>query len=150
VIFIKRRWAGQGLWDTEVVMSTLPDNGMVHLDSSYSVAETVERVLKTLSQRGLTLFARIDHSGGAAAVGLEMPPTELLIFGSAKSGTPLMLAAPTLAIDLPLKALAWQDKDGKVRLSFNSTEYLKNRHSLPNELIKNIAGLPSILEAALL
>ena len=105
--------------------------------------------LKQLSERGLTLFSRIDHSAGAAAVGLEMPPTELLIFGSAKAGTPLMLAAPTLAIDLPLKALAWQDKEGKVRLSFNSAEYLKNRHNIPNDLLKNIAGLPSILEAAL-
>jgi uncharacterized protein (DUF302 family) len=130
-------------------MTTLPDNGMVHLDSPYSVPETVKRVLKVLSERGLTLFAHIDHSAGAAAVGLEMPPTELLIFGSAKAGTPLMLAAPTLAIDLPLKALAWQDQEGKVRLSFNSAEYLKNRHSLPDDLLKNIAGLPAILEAAL-
>jgi uncharacterized protein (DUF302 family) len=132
-----------------MVMTTLPDNGVIHLDSPYSVPETVDRVLKQLSERGLTLFSRIDHSAGAAAVGLEMPPTELLIFGSAKAGTPLMLAAPTLAIDLPLKALAWQDKEGKVRLSFNSAEYLKNRHNIPNDLLKNIAGLPSILEAAL-
>lgn len=132
-----------------MVMTTLPDNGLIHLDSPYSVPETVDRVLKQLSERGLTLFARIDHSAGAAAVGLEMPPTELLIFGSAKAGTPLMLAAPSLAIDLPLKALAWQDKNGKVRLSFNSAEYLKNRHNIPNDLLKNIAGLPSILEAAL-
>jgi uncharacterized protein (DUF302 family) len=132
-----------------MVMTTLPDNGVIHLDSPYSVPETVDRVLKQLSERGLTLFSRIDHSAGAAAVGLEMPPTELLIFGSAKAGTPLMLAAPTLAIDLPLKALAWQDKDGQVRLSFNTAEYLKNRHNIPNDLLKNIAGLPSVLEAAL-
>jgi uncharacterized protein (DUF302 family) len=130
-------------------MLTFPDNGLVHLNSPYSVPETVERVVKLLGEKGLTLFARIDHSGGAAAVGLQMPPTELLIFGNAKSGTPLMLAAPTSAIDLPLKALAWQDAEGNVRLSFNSTEYLKNRHGLPNDLLKNIAGLPAILEAAL-
>ena len=130
-------------------MLTLPDNGVVHLDSPYSVPETVERVVKLLIEKGLSLFARIDHSGGAAAVGLQMPPTELLIFGSAKAGTPLMLAAPTSAIDLPLKALAWQDEEGKVRLSFNSTDYLKNRHNLPNDLLRNIAGLPAILEAAL-
>ena len=130
-------------------MTALPDNGMVHLDSPYSVPETVKRVLNVLSDRGLTLFARSDHSAGAAAVGLTMPPTELLVFGSAKAGTPLMLAAPTLAIDLPLKALAWQDTEGTVRLSFNSTEYLKNRHNLPSDLLRNIAGLPSILEAAL-
>jgi uncharacterized protein (DUF302 family) len=130
-------------------MTNLPDNGMVHLDSPYSVPETVDRILKQLSERGLTLFARIDHSAGATAVGLAMPPTELLIFGSAKAGTPLMLAAPTSAIDLPLKALAWQDNNGKVRLSFNSAEYLKGRHTIPNDLLTNIAGLPSILEAAL-
>ena len=132
-----------------MVMTTLPDNGLIHLDSPYSVPETVDHVIKQIAERGLTLFARIDHSAGAAAVGLEMPPTELLIFGSAKAGTPLMLAAPSLAIDLPLKALAWQDKDGKVRLSFNSAGYLKNRHNIPHDLLKNIAGLPSILEAAL-
>jgi uncharacterized protein (DUF302 family) len=132
-----------------MAMPTLPDNGVVHLDSPYSVPETVERVVRFLAVKGLTLFARIDHSGAAAAVGLEMPPTELLIFGSAKAGTPLMLAAPTAAIDLPLKALAWQDEEGKVRLSFNSTEYLKNRHNLPADLVKNIAGLSTILEAAL-
>jgi uncharacterized protein (DUF302 family) len=130
-------------------MATLPDNGMLHLDSPYSVSETVERVVKLLTERGLTLFARIDHSGGAAAVGLAMPPTELLIFGNAKAGTPLMLAAPTLAIDLPLKALAWQDDAGEVRLSFNTTEYLQKRHNLPADLVKNIAGLPSLLESAL-
>ncbi len=122
---------------------------MLHLDSPYSVSETVERVVKLLTERGLTLFARIDHSGGAAAVGLAMPPTELLIFGNAKAGTPLMLAAPTLAIDLPLKALAWQDDAGEVRLSFNTTEYLQKRHNLPADLVKNIAGLPSLLESAL-
>ncbi len=132
-----------------MVMATLPDNGMLHLDSPYSVSETVERVVKLLTERGLTLFARIDHSGGAAAVGLAMPPTELLIFGNAKAGTPLMLAAPTLAIDLPLKALAWQDDAGEVRLSFNTTEYLQKRHNLPADLVKNIAGLPSLLESAL-
>jgi uncharacterized protein (DUF302 family) len=130
-------------------MTNPTDNGLIHLDSPYSVPETVDRVLKQLSTRGLTLFARINHSAGAAAVGLEMPPTELLIFGSAKAGTPLMLAAPTLAIDLPLKALAWQDQDGKVRLSFNSAEYLQIRHNIPHDLLKNIAGLPFVLEAAL-
>jgi uncharacterized protein (DUF302 family) len=130
-------------------MQELPDNGMVHLDSPYSVAESVERVLKVIAGKGLTLFARIDHAGGAAAVGLKMPPTELLIFGSPQSGTPLMLAAPTLAIDLPLKALVWQDEEGKVRVSCNSAKYLKNRHNFPESLLRNISGLPTMLEAAL-
>jgi uncharacterized protein (DUF302 family) len=130
-------------------MRELPDNGMVHLDSPYSVAETVERILKTVAAKGLTLFARIDHSGGAAAVGLSMRPTELLIFGSAKSGTPLMVATPTLAIDLPLKALVWEDDEGKVRVSFNSPDYLQNRHNLPADLLPNIAGLRVLLEASL-
>jgi uncharacterized protein (DUF302 family) len=130
-------------------MQILPDNGMIHLDSSYSVAETVERVLKVLVARGLKLFARVDHAGEAATVGLKMPPTELLIFGNSKAGTPLMLAAPTCAIDLPLKALVWEDADGKVRLSFNGTEYLKHRHDLPEDLLSNISGVPKLLEAAL-
>ncbi len=130
-------------------MRELPDNGMVHIDSPHSVAETIERILGMITAKGLTLFARIDHAGGAAAVGLKMPPTELLIFGNAKSGTPLMLAAPTLAIDLPLKALVWQDDEGKVRVSYNSAEYLKNRHGFPDSLLPNIAGLPVLLEGAL-
>ena len=130
-------------------MHELPDNGIVHVNSPYPVAETIERILKMIAAKGLTLFARIDHAAGAASVGLEMLPTELLIFGSPKSGTPLMLAAPTLAIDLPLKALVWQDDADNVRVSFNSAEYLKNRHSFPADLLPNIAGLPGILEAAL-
>jgi uncharacterized protein (DUF302 family) len=130
-------------------MQELPDNGMVHLDSPFAVDESIERILKTIAAKGLTLFARVDHARGAAAVGLTMRPTELLIFGSAKAGTPLMLASPTLAIDLPLKALVWEDDEGKVRVSCNSVDYLKARHHLPDALLVNIAGLPAILEAAL-
>jgi uncharacterized protein (DUF302 family) len=130
-------------------MRELPDNGMVHLDSLYSVAETVERVLRAIAAKGLTLFARIDHAAGAAAVGLSMPPSELLIFGNAKAGTPLMLAAPTAAIDLPLKALVWQDLEGRVRLSFNTAEYMQSRHRFPESLLPNIASLPIILQEAL-
>jgi uncharacterized protein (DUF302 family) len=99
-----------------------------------------------ITAKGLTVFARIDHSGEAAKVGLEMQPTELLIFGSPKSGTPLMIAAPTLAIDLPLKALVWQDVDGVVWLSYNSPEYLQQRHEIPEALVKGIAGIRSICE----
>src|ERR1700742_4970737 len=109
-------------------MSDMPDNGLVHLSSPHSVLETVTRLETIIREKGLTLFAQIDHSGEAAKVGLKMQPTKLLIFGNAKSGTPLMIASPTIAIDLPLKALVWQDTDDNVWLSYNRTDYLKQRH----------------------
>jgi uncharacterized protein (DUF302 family) len=127
-------------------MAPPSDNGMVHLRSPYSVAETLLRLEALVTTKGLTIFARVDHSGEAAKVGMEMQPTELLIFGSPKSGTPLMIASPTLAIDLPLKALAWQDVDGAVWLSYNSPEYLQQRHKIPDSLLQNIAGIRSICE----
>jgi uncharacterized protein (DUF302 family) len=101
-----------------------------------------------IATRGLAIFARIDHSGEAAKLGLEMQPTELLIFGSPRSGTPLMIASPSLALDLPLKALAWQDIEGVVWLSYNSPEYLQQRHDIPEALIKNIAGIRALCEEA--
>jgi uncharacterized protein (DUF302 family) len=94
------------------------------------------------------VFARIDHSGEAEKVGLKMRPTQLLIFGSPKAGTPVMIAAPSVAIDLPLKALAWEDAQGQVWLSYNSPDYLKQRHAIPDELVKNIAGVGALLEKA--
>jgi uncharacterized protein (DUF302 family) len=129
-------------------MTALPDNGMVHLSSVHSVAETMARLEALLKARGVAIFARIDHSGEAAKVGLEMRPTEVLIFGNPKAGTPLMVAAPTVAIDLPLKALVWEDAEGKVWLSYNSPEYLGRRHGIPEELLANIAGPRVILEEA--
>ena len=129
-------------------MTALPDNGMIHLGSRYSVPETLKRLEALLSAKGLTVFARVDHSGEAAKVGLTMRPTQLIIFGSPKAGTPLMVASPTLAIDLPLKVLAWEDADGKVWLSSNSPEYLKTRHGIPDELVKNIAGAGGLMDAA--
>jgi uncharacterized protein (DUF302 family) len=120
-------------------------NDMIHLSSPYSVPETLQRLEALLTSKGLTIFCRIDHSGGAEKAGLKMNPTKLIIFGSPKSGTPLMLAAPTLAIDLPLKALVWQDSAGKVWLSYNSPEYLQARHNVPADLIKNIAGAGPLL-----
>jgi uncharacterized protein (DUF302 family) len=122
--------------------------GLTHLPSPYSVADTLKRLESVIASKGLTIFARIDHSGEAAKVGLTMQPTELLLFGSPKSGTPLMVASPTLAIDLPLKALVWQDVEGAVWLSYNSPEYLQQRHTIPDALIKNIAGIRSICEEA--
>jgi uncharacterized protein (DUF302 family) len=129
-------------------MSQLRDNGLVHLRSIHSVVDTVARLEAILHTKGLPILAQIDHSGDAAKAGLAMPPTKLLIFGNSRSGTPLMISAPTVAIDLPLKALIWQDTDGKVWLSYNSPEYLKDRHGIPNDLLKNIAGISAICEEA--
>ncbi len=126
----------------------MKDQGLIHLPSPYSVPQTVQRLEDILKARGLQIFARVDHSGEAEKVGLKMRPTQLLIFGSPKGGTPLMIAAPSLAIDLPLKALAWQDAEGKVWLTYNSPEYLKERHAVPEELIKNIAVAGPLMQQA--
>jgi uncharacterized protein (DUF302 family) len=122
------------------------NNGMVHLSSPYSVPETLLRLESVLKAKGLAIFCRVDHSGEAEKAGLKMNPTQLIIFGSPKAGTPLMVASPTLAIDLPLKAFVWEDADGKVWVSYNSPEYLKARHNIPDELVKNIAGIGPLLE----
>jgi uncharacterized protein (DUF302 family) len=110
--------------------------------------ETLARLETIVQAKGLTILARIDHSGDAARVGLQMPPTKLLIFGNPKSGTPLMIASPSVAIDLPLKALVWQDDDGKVWLSYNSPNYMKERHAIPENLLQNIAGIGPICSEA--
>ena len=119
-------------------------NGIVNVPTNHSVDEAVERVKSILQSKGITLSALVDHSGEAERVGLKMPPTKLLIFGSPKAGTPLMLAAPSIAIDLPLKILVWQDGQGKVWLSYNSPEYLKGRHGVPAELLPNIAVVDTL------
>jgi uncharacterized protein (DUF302 family) len=127
-------------------MNKPTDNGMVHLSSPYSVPETLQRLESLLRTKGLTVFCRVDHSGEAEKAGLKMNPTQLVIFGSPKAGTPLMVASPTLAIDLPLKALIWEDAGGKVWVSYNTAEYLKARHNISDELLKNIAGIGPLLE----
>ncbi len=114
-------------------------NGIVDIASNHSVDETVARLKGILEAKGVTLFALIDHSGEAEKVGMKMPPTKLLIFGSPKAGTPIMLAAPSAAIDLPLKILVWEDSDQKVWISYNSPAYLQQRHGFPSELMQNIA-----------
>jgi uncharacterized protein (DUF302 family) len=121
---------------------------MVHLSSPYSVRETLRRLESLLQTRGLAVFGRIDHSSEAEKAGLKMRPTELIIFGSPKQGTPLMVASPTLAIDLPLKALAWEDAARKVWLSYNAPEYLKQRHNIPDDLMQNIGGIGALLQKA--
>jgi len=130
-------------------MAPAAENGMIHVTSPYSVPETLRRLESLLQARGLAIFARIDHSGEAEKAGLKMRSTQLLIFGSPKQGTPLMVASPTLAIDLPLKALAWEDASGKVWLSYNTPEYLKQRHDIPDELLNNISGVGALLQKAL-
>lgn len=130
-------------------MASAAESGMIHLASPFSVPETLRWLESLLQARGIAIFARIDHSGEAEKAGLKMRPTQLLIFGSPKQGTPLMVASPTLAIDLPLKALAWEDASGKVWLSYNTPEYLKQRHNIPDELLKNISGVGALLEKAL-
>ena len=131
------------------VSGSLPDNGLIHLKSPYSVPGTVKRLEGLLATSNLTVFARVDHSGEAEKVGLRMRPTQLIIFGNPKGGTPLMVASPTLAIDLPLKALVWQDQAGQVWLSYNDPGYLQQRHRIPDDLIKNIAGVGAVLAEAL-
>lgn len=120
-------------------MSATANNGIVNVPCNHSVDETVESLKNILQVKGVSLFAVVDHSGEAAKVGLKMPPTKLLIFGSPKAGTPLMQAAPSIAIDLPLKILIWEDAQNKVWVSYNSPAYLQERHNLPPELLQNIA-----------
>jgi len=124
------------------------ENGLVRVPSRYPVEETVQRLQTTFAAKGLQVFALIDHSGEAAKVGLKMRPTKLLIFGSPKGGTPLMVASPSLAIDLPMKALVAEDETGKVWLTYNNPEYLKERHGVPEDLIKNLAGAGPLMEKA--
>ena len=129
-------------------MPELSEKGMVHRSSPYCVDETLEKLGAVLQSLGIPVLARIDHSGGAAAMGLEMKPTKLVIFGNAKAGTPPMLAAPTLALDLPLKALVWEYAEGKVWVSYNTPQYLQERHGFPDEFIANLAGIRVIVEEA--
>ena len=125
-------------------MSQATEKGIVDTPSRHSVDETVEKLKSALQSRGITLFALVDHSGEAEKVGLTMPPTRLLIFGSPKGGTPLMLAAPSVAIDLPLKILVWQDGQARVWVSYNSPEYLRERHGFPPGLVQNIAVVEAL------
>ena len=123
-------------------------NGLVRVASGYSVDETMKRLQAAFESKGLQMFAVVDHSGEAEKVGLEMRPTKVLIFGSPKAGTPLMVAAPSLAIDLPLKALVAEDATGKVSVTYNEPEYLKERHGVPADLIKNLAGAGVVIAKA--
>jgi uncharacterized protein (DUF302 family) len=129
-------------------MTAAASNGIVNKPSKRSVEQTVEALTNILNAKGVAVFALIEHSGEAEKVGLKMRPTKLLIFGNPKAGTPLMLASPSSAIDLPLKILIWEDAQGKVWLSYNSPEYLKERHGLPQELMQNIAVMETLATKA--
>lgn len=123
-------------------------NGMVHHSSRHTVDETVEKIKHLLDAKGVKLFALVDHSGEAEKAGLKMSPTKLLIFGNPVAGTPLMLAAPTAAIDLPLKLLVWQDEQDGVWITYNEPEYLQLRHGIPESLVQNIAVVATLAEKA--
>jgi uncharacterized protein (DUF302 family) len=125
------------------------DNGIISKPSGFSAPETLDRLENVVKAKGLTVFARIDHSGEAEKVGLKLLPMQLLIFGNPKAGTEMMNASPTIGIDLPLKALAWEDRNGKVWLSYNSPDYLQRRHDLKEEFLKDLAGVGVLVEQAL-
>lgn len=120
-------------------------NGLIHLRCNRSVSATAARLESVLKEHGLRVFARIDHSQAAAEVGLNMRPTQVLLFGNPLVGTPAMIVAPTLAIDLPSKALIWEDQDGSVWLTYNAPDYLKKRHGIPDELASSLSRLAGLL-----
>ena len=132
----------------ETTMALNSDTGIVDVPSSHSVDQTVERLKEILNAKEVTLFALVDHSGEAAKAGMKMPPTKLLIFGSPKAGTPVMLAAPSIAIDLPLKVLVWEDRSGNVWVSYNTPAYLQKRHNVPDESMQNIALVETLATKA--
>jgi len=123
-------------------------DGLVAVPSTFSMDETLDRLKAAFAEKGMQTFAVIDHSGEADKVGLKMRPTKVIIFGNPKGGTPLMVAAPSLAIDLPLKALVAADADGKISVTYNHPEYLQKRHGVPAELIKNLAGAGALIAKA--
>lgn len=129
-------------------MAGAANKGMDSKPSKHPVEQTVEALTALLKSKGVAIFALIDHSGEAEKVGLKMRPTKLVIFGNPKAGTPLMLASPSSAIDLPLKILVWEDGQGKVWVSYNSPEYLRERHGLAEELMQNIAIIETLATKA--
>ena len=126
-----------------------PVEGITTTNSPFSVAETLERLQEAIHKLNLTVFAHINHSGEAEQVGLKMQEAHVLIFGNPKAGTPLMIASPLLALDLPLKVLVWQSNDSRVWVSYTSTAYLATRYSIPQELTANIAGIDGLVESVL-
>ena len=126
----------------------LQANGIVNTVSNHSVDETVEKLRQILQAKGVTLFAIVDHSGEAEKAGMKMLPTKLLIFGSPKAGTPVMLAAPSIALDLPLKILVWEDGQGKVWACYNRADYLQERHGVPQQFVQTLAVVETLATKA--
>ena len=126
-----------------------PIPGIITKASAYSFDETLMRMVATIQENGLTLFARIDHSVEAELAGLSMQPASALIFGAPKAGTPLMVASPLIALELPLRALVWQDNAGNVQISYTDPVFLAERFALPEELRANIAGIGALIDSAL-
>jgi uncharacterized protein (DUF302 family) len=124
------------------------DRGFVQIASSHSVAETIERLESRLKEHGITIFARLDFAADAARAGLTIRPEGMLIFGNPKAGTPLMQAVPAAGLDLPLKALVWEDAQGKAWVAYNRPEYIVARHGLPAALAANLAGVIPLIEGA--
>jgi uncharacterized protein (DUF302 family) len=129
-------------------MATEKNGGLIYIPSNHSMDKTVEKLKGIVQSKGITLFALVDHSGEAAKVGMKMQPTKLLIFGNPKAGTPVMLAAPSSAIDLPLKILIWEDAKGKVWVTYNSPVYLQQRHNIPDELLPNVSVVEALAKNA--
>jgi uncharacterized protein (DUF302 family) len=125
-----------------------PNSGIIDVRSTASVPQCIERLQSLAVKAGLTVFARIDFSGDAQRAGIAMRPMQMLLFGNPKAGTPLLVATPRVGLDLPLKALAWEDADGAVWLSCNAPEYLEARHGFPHELLANIAGVRALVQKA--
>ncbi|HLJ25428.1 MAG TPA: DUF302 domain-containing protein [Candidatus Angelobacter sp.] len=148
LVSVRSSTRAQSVNTKEISMTPSAGNGIINQPSNHPVDETVEKLKGILQAKGVVVFALIDHSGEAEKVGMKMPPTKLLIFGNPKAGTPLMLAAPSSAIDLPLKILIWEDAQGKVWTSYNSPQYLQERHGLPPELLQNIAVVETLAAKA--
>jgi uncharacterized protein (DUF302 family) len=129
-------------------MTAEKNGGLINIPSNHSVDETVEKLIAILQSKGITLFALIDHGGEAAKAGMKMRPTKLLIFGSPKAGTPVMLAAPSSAIDLPLKILIWEDAQGRVWVTYNSPAYLQKRHKIPAAMLPNVSVIEALAKNA--
>lgn len=142
--------AGAALWlgSPALAEQQAGDNGIVDVASSHPVSKSLDRLEAVAKSKGITVFARIDHSGEAAKVGLSMRPAGLLIFGNPRAGTPLMVARPSVALDLPLKVLAWEDDKGKVWLSYNSAAYLRKRHGLEEEQAKSLGAIVGLVGQA--
>ena len=125
----------------------MSDNGLITIASAFSVSETIDRLVSGIAPLGLAVFARIDHAAGAAEVGMPLRPTQLLIFGNPKGGTPLMQDRQSAGIDLPLKALAWEDADGKVWLSYNDVAWIAKRHGLGERSEQAVKAMTAAMAA---